>query len=73
MTGPVSAPLRYRVGCPGMFVVGQDFGVADELEALARCLGGPPGCEVLDTHTGKWIGPYCAEDAADIRARLAAA
>lgn len=62
--------MRYRVGCPGMFVVGQDFGVDDELEALERCLDGPPGCEVLDTQTGEWIGPYCQEDADEIRERI---
>jgi hypothetical protein len=53
-----------------MFAMGMDFGVRDELDALAACLAGPVGCEVLDTKTGKWIGPYCQEDEADIRALL---
>lgn len=63
---------RYRVGCAGMFEMGMDYGVDDELDALAGCLAGPPGCEVLDTQTGEWIGPYCQEDADEIQARLAA-
>lgn len=62
--------LRYRVGCAGMFEMGMDYGVRDELDALAAALAGPAGCEVLDTQTGKWIGPYCQEDADYIRERV---
>lgn len=61
---------RYRVGCAGMFVLGQEQCYNDELDALAACLVGPPGCEVLDTATGKWIGPYCQEDADEIQKLL---
>lgn len=68
----MTAKARYRVGCAGMFALGQDYGVADELAALAAACQGPPGCEVLDTHTGRWIGPYCQQDADDIQARLEA-
>ena len=63
---------RYRVGCAGMFVLGTDYLLSDELDALMAACEGPAGCEVLDTHTGKWIGPYCLEDDQDIRARYAA-
>lgn len=62
--------LRYRVGCPGMFELGTDYGVHDELDALEACLGGPPGCEVYDTIADKWIGPYGPEDEAWIRDQL---
>lgn len=62
---------RYRVGCAGMFAMGMDYGVHDQDEAIACCLG-PTGCEVLDTKTGKWIGPYCIEDAEASLARILA-
>ena len=63
---------RYRVGCAGMFVLGMESSYGDELDALAAALAGPPGCEVLDTQTGEWIGPYCPEDEQWIRERLEA-
>lgn len=63
---------RYRVGCAGMFVLGMDMPYRDEDEAIVACLAGPPGCEVLDTLTGKWIGPTCMEEIEDAQARLAA-
>lgn len=61
---------RYRVGCAGMFILGMDYGVDDEDKAIVACLYGPPGCEVLDTQTGKWIGPTCMEDIEDAQARI---
>lgn len=63
---------RYRVGCAGMFVLGMDYGVDDEDQAIVACLSGPAGCEVYDTHTGKWIGPTCMEEIDEARARLEA-
>lgn len=63
---------RYRVGCAGMFMLGTDWGCRDEDEAIAACLDGPPGCEVLDTQTGQWIGPTCLEEAQEARARIEA-
>jgi hypothetical protein len=64
---------RYRVGCAGMFVLGVDTGYDDEHEAVAACEFGPPGCEVLDTHTGRWIGPMCQEEIDEAKAALVAA
>lgn len=64
---------RYRVGCAGMFVLGQDYGMDNEDEAIVACLSGPPGCEVYDTVADKWIGPGCMEDIEDAQQRLASA
>lgn len=61
---------RYRVGCAGMFELGMESSYRDEDLAIVACLHGPPGCEVLDTRTGKWIGPTCMEDIEDAQARL---
>lgn len=61
---------RYRVGCAGMFAIGTDYGVDDEDEAIASC-DSPPGCEVYDTVTGKWIGPAHPDEIEDAKARLA--
>lgn len=61
---------RYRVGCAGMFELGLDYGVRDEDEAIAACAS-PPGCEVLDTVTGEWIGPASMDEIDEARARLA--
>ena len=63
---------RYRVGCAGMFVLGMDFGVDDLDEAFVACKEGvPPGCEVLDTVTGRWLGPTCLEEIEGAEQRLA--
>jgi hypothetical protein len=62
---------RYRVGCPGMFVLGMDYGVDDEDEAIASCASGPPGCEVIDTTTGESIGPTCWEEIYEAQRRVA--
>lgn len=63
---------RYRVGCAGMFVLGMDYGVDDEDEAIVACGAGPAGCEVHDTLTNKWIGPTCQEEIDEAKARIAA-
>lgn len=63
---------RYRVGCAGMFVLGQDYGMDDEDEAIVACESGPAGCEVYDTLTGEWIGPVCSEEVEEAKARLRA-
>jgi len=52
-----------------MFVLGTDYGVDTEDEAIVACQS-PPGCEALDTKTGEWIGPVCQEDIDAARARL---
>jgi hypothetical protein len=44
---------------------------SDEVEAIAACGDGPPGCEVLDRQTGKWLGPTCMEEIDEARAVLA--
>lgn len=62
---------RYRVGCAGMFVTGTDWGTDDLDEAIAECIS-PPGCEVLDTQTGKSLGPDCMEEIEAAQARLSA-
>jgi hypothetical protein len=54
-----------------MFVQGMDYGVDDEDEAIVACETGPPGCEVLDTSTGRWIGPTCWEEIEAAKARIA--
>jgi hypothetical protein len=53
-------------------MLGQDCGIDNEDEAIAACGSewAPVGCEVFDTHTGKWIGPTCMEEIEDARARL---
>jgi hypothetical protein len=65
---------RYRVGCPGMFVLGTDQGYDDRDEALIACLAGPPGCECIDTYAAtpdeRYIGPYCLQDHNDIADEL---
>lgn len=63
---------RYRVGCAGMFVLGMDYAMDDEDEAIAGAGAGPPGCEVYDTVTSQWIGPTCQEEIDEAKARLAA-
>lgn len=63
---------RYRVGCSGMFVLGTDYRMDDEHEAIASCGSGPPGCEVYDTRTGEWIGPTCQEEIDEAVAAIAA-
>lgn len=67
----VSEP-RYRVGCAGMFVLGMDYGMDNEAEAIVACEAGPVGCEVYDTVADKWIGPTCWEDIEDAKAQIAA-
>jgi hypothetical protein len=54
-----------------MFVLGTDYGMDDEDEAIAACEAGPVGCEVYDTVTGKWIGPASQEEIEEAKARLA--
>lgn len=66
--------MRYRVGCPGMFVLGQDWGFDDRDEALVACLAGPPSCECIDTHAEtteeRYIGPYHLEEHNEIADEL---
>jgi hypothetical protein len=54
-----------------MFVLGVDHGVDDLDQAFADCRHGPPGCEVLDTKTGEWLGPTCWEEIEAAEQRLA--
>lgn len=62
---------RYRVGCAGMFVIGTDWGTDDLDTAIAGCIS-PPGSEVIDTQTGKSLGPDCMEEIEAAQARLSA-
>lgn len=61
---------RYRVGCAGQFVMSMTSTYSDEDEAMVACLDGPPGCEVLDTKTGEWLGPTCMAEINAARSRL---
>lgn len=63
---------RYEVGCAGMFVVGQTRSYDDLDAAVASCIE-PPGCEVYDTVTKRWLGPGCMEEIEDAQARMEAA
>lgn len=62
---------RYRVGCAGMFILGTDWSTDVLDEAIAGCIT-PPGCEVLDSHTGRWLGPERMEDIEEAQARVTA-
>jgi hypothetical protein len=62
---------RYRVGCAGMFAQGADWGTDDLDEAIAGCVS-PPGCEVVDTQTGRSLGPESMAEIEEARVRLAA-
>lgn len=55
-----------------MFMLGTDYPMDDEDEAIVACAAGPAGCEVYDTVTRKWIGPTCFEEIDEARARLEA-
>jgi hypothetical protein len=61
---------RYLVGCAGMFATGSARAMSDQDEAFAAC-DSPPGCEVLDTATGEWLGPTCREEIDEAKARVA--
>jgi hypothetical protein len=71
VTGSAYIEPRFRVGCAGMFALGQDYGVHGEDEAIVACEAGPAGCEAYDTVAKRWIGPTCWGDIADAKARLA--